>query len=321
MTTKTLDPQKTARRFQLTDAGLETVLIFEEGFDLPLFAAFPLLDEEKGRSALLRYYRGFVDIAQAQDVDLTLDTPTWRASQAWGDQLGYDAEALDRINVEAVELLQQIRADRSTSSPEISISGSVGPAVDGYVADRRMSVSEATSYHLPQIRSFAQAGADVVTALTMTYVDEAIGLTLAAKEVGIPLVLSYTVETDGALPSGQQLEEAIDAVDAASDGYPVFYGINCSHPQHFAHRISSDEQWCSRIGLLRVNASQKSHEELDNSPDLDPGDPIELGAEIADLRAQLSGLVTVGGCCGTSHVHIEHMGRACVAESVRVESR
>jgi homocysteine S-methyltransferase len=321
MTTKTLDPQKTSRSFQLTDAGLETVLIFEEGFDLPLFAAVPLLDDERGRSALLNYYRGFVDIAEAQDVDLILDTPTWRASQAWGDQLGYNADALDRINVDAVELLKQIRVESSTSSPEISISGSVGPAGDGYVAGRRMSVAEATAYHLPQLRSFARAGADVATALTMTYIDEAIGLTLAAKAVGIPLVLSYTVETDGALPSGQQLEEAIEAVDAASDGYPVFYGINCSHPQHFAHRISSDEEWCSRIGLLRVNASQKSHEELDNSPELDPGDPTELGAEIADLRAQLSGLVTVGGCCGTSHVHIEQIAHACAAASVRAESR
>ena len=298
---------------QLSDAGLETVLVFEQGWDLPCFAAFPLLDRPDGREALLEYCRGFVDIADAQNMDLVLDTVTWRASPRWGAKLGYDAVELERINRDAVALVEEVRAGRPADAPKISISGSVGPAADGYVALERMTVAEARAYHEPQIRTLADAGADMATGLTMTYIDEAVGLALAAKATGIPVVVSFTLETDGALPSGQLLKDAIEAVDAATGRYPQSYGINCAHPTHFAHRLTGDESWCKRIGLLQANASQKSHQELDDSPELDPGDPVELALDIAALRDRLPGLAIVGGCCGTSHTHIEQIAQACVA--------
>jgi S-methylmethionine-dependent homocysteine/selenocysteine methylase len=215
-----------------------------------------------------------------------------------------------------VALVEQVRADRPASAPGISISGSVGPAGDGYLADRRLSVDEATEYHRPQLQALAEAGADMATGLTMTHIDEAVGLALAAKAAGIDVVVSFTVETDGALPSGQTVREAIEAVDAATGNYPDSYGINCAHPEHFAHRLTADEDWCHRIGLIQANASRRSHEELDNSPELDPGDPAELAIDIAALRGQLPALETVGGCCGTSHGHIEQIAQACSLTSV-----
>jgi S-methylmethionine-dependent homocysteine/selenocysteine methylase len=301
------------RRLSFSDAGMETVLIFENGFDLPEFASFPLLDRPEGRSALLAYYQGFVDIADSQNVDLVLDTATWRASQGWGEKLGYDAEALERINREAVVLLEQVRADRPPDAPSISISGAIGPAGDGYTAHERLSVEDAMSYHQPQLQTFAQSGVDMATGLTLTYIDEGIGLALAAKSVGIPVVVSFTVETDGSLPSGQTLKEAIEAVDSATDNYPNSYGINCAHPEHFGNRLSDGEDWCNRIGLIQANASRMSHQELDNAPELDPGNPTELAANIAELRDWLPELAIVGGCCGTSHIHIEQIARACAA--------
>jgi S-methylmethionine-dependent homocysteine/selenocysteine methylase len=303
---------------RISDAGMETVLVFEHGFDLPEFAAFTVLDQPAGRAALWDYYRGFVDIADEHGVELVLDTATWRASQGWGAKLGYDAENLDRINREAVAMVEQVRADRPTGAPKIWISGSIGPAGDGYSADIRLTVGEAMSYHEPQLRSLASAGADMATGLTMTHIDEAVGLALAAKAAGIPVVVSFTVETDGALPSGQTLQEAIEAVDAATETYPDGYGINCAHPQHFFDRLSADEGWCSRIGLIQANASQMSHQELNEAPELDPGNPTELATDIAALRDRLPGLAIVGGCCGTSHAHIDQIARACAPAAAMV---
>lgn len=301
---------------RISDAGMETVLIFEHGLDLPEFAAFTVLGRPAGRNALLDYYSGFVDIADEHGVELVLDTATWRASEGWGAKLGYDAETLDRVNREAVALVEQVRADRPAGAPKVWISGAVGPAGDGYSADVRMTTDEATAYHEPQLQTLASAGVDFATVLTMTHIDESIGAALAAKAAEIPVTVSFTVETDGALPSGQSLQAAVEAVDAATGDYPDGYGINCAHPEHFAGRLSADEAWCSRIGLVQANASRMSHAELDEAPELDPGNPAELAVDIAALRDQLPGLAIVGGCCGTSHTHIDQIARACAPVGV-----
>lgn len=295
----------------ITDAGLETVLIFEHGFDLPEFAAFPLLDDANGQAALRSYYNGFLDIAERRGVALSIDTPTWRATSNWGSKLGYDAQDLHRLNTAAAELLRGIVAERDTGA--ITISGCVGPADDGYVVGEMMSASEATEYYLPQMQSLADAGVDTISAITMTYVAEAIGVTQAAMRAGVPIVLAFTVETDGRLPSGELLADAIEAVDAATQQYVTHFGVNCAHPDHFSDTLVDGSSWCERIGLVRTNASRLSHEELDNAPDLDPGDPVELAADIASLRARFPSLTAIGGCCGTSHVHIEEMARAALA--------
>jgi homocysteine S-methyltransferase len=212
----------------------------------------------------------------------------------------------------AVALVEQVRADLPADAPRILISGSVGPAGDDYRADLRLTVDEAKASHEPQLRTLASAGVDFATVLTMTHIDEAVGAALAAEAAGIPVTVSFTVETDGALPSGQTLQEAIEAVDAATGNYPDGYGINCAHPEHFADRLSAEEDWCSRIELVQTNASKKSHAELNEAPELDPGKPTELAIHIAALRDELPGLVIVGGCCGTSHTHIDQIARACV---------
>ncbi len=318
-TTDTRTDATTGRApLRISDAGMETVLIFEHGFDLPEFAAFPLLDRPDGRAALLGYYRGFVDIADEHGVDLVLDTATWRASRAWGAKLGYGADDLDRVNRDAVAFVEHVRADRPADAPKIWVSGSVGPAGDGYSPDVRMTVEGASAYHRPQLRSLAEAGADFATVLTMTHVEEAIGVALAAKEADIPVTVSFTVETDGALPSGQSLQDAIETVDAVTGGYPDQYGINCAHPEHFAGRLSADAGWCHRIGLVQANASRMSHAELDEAPELDPGDPAELGLDVAALHDHLPALTVVGGCCGTSHAHIDQIARACAPTAVAV---
>ncbi|MEV0707830.1 homocysteine S-methyltransferase family protein [Nocardia aurea] len=304
-----------AGRLLLTDGGLETTLVFHDGIDLPDFAAFPLLAAESGRDLLRGYYRRYAEIAHRNGIGIVLDTPTWRASSDWGARLGYDGDRLRAANTDAVELLRGIRAEYAPETTVV-ISGNVGPRGDGYDVGARMSIEEARDYHRPQIAALAAAGADLVTVLTMTYSDEAIGVALAALTESVPVAVGFTVETDGTLPSGQSLADAIEAVERATDGYPLHYGINCAHPDHF-EPVLRHEDWADRIGLLRANASRQSHEELDNATELDAGDPAELGARYAALRREYPNLVVVGGCCGTDHRHVAAIAEACVADSPR----
>lgn len=294
----------------LTDGGLETTLVFHDGIPLPSFAAFDLLKTEEGIGVLRRYFERYVEVARAQEVGLVLETPTWRANPDWGTKLGYDALALSDANRRAVGLLLEIRQAFETRRTPIVISGNLGPRGDGYVPGARMSAPEAEAYHAPQIETFAATDADMAAAFTMNYTEEAIGIALAARSARMPVAISFTTETDGRLPSGTSLAEAITRTDEATGGYPVYYMINCAHPTHLGPAFEEDGAWRERIRGLRANASRRSHAELDESTELDMGNPEELGRQYRELRRALRRLTVVGGCCGTDHRHINAIGRA-----------
>jgi S-methylmethionine-dependent homocysteine/selenocysteine methylase len=294
----------------VTDSGLETTLVFHERYELPYFAAFHLLQEGRGQEMLQRYFRRHASIAVNHEQGFVLESATWRASSDWGDKLGYSKQSLARANQRAIEMLVELRGELETPASPMVISGCVGPRGDGYVAGALMTPREAEAYHSQQIHTFAESEADVVTATTMTNTNEAVGVVRAAQTAGIPAVISFTVETDGRLPSGQGLEQAIEEVDAATDRGPAYYMINCAHPVHFRH-ILTDAQWCRRLRGLRANASKRSHAELDEAPDLDDGNPVELGNDYSALRSRLPWINVLGGCCGTDHRHIEQVSLAC----------
>jgi S-methylmethionine-dependent homocysteine/selenocysteine methylase len=173
-----------------------------------------------------------------------------------------------------------------------------------------MSVAEAQLYHFEQAAVFAGTDADMIGAFTMNYVEEAVGIALACKALQMPLALSFTVETDGKLPSGQALADAIERVDAESGDYPVYYMINCAHPTHFESVLDELGAKRGRVRGLRANASRRSHAELDSCTDLDAGDPAELGREYRALQGKLPALTVVGGCCGTDHRHVAAIAQA-----------
>lgn len=295
-------PQLTAPVF-IADGGLETTLVFHDGIDLPDFAAFPLVDTDEGRAALDRYYEPYLDIAERRGVGIVLDTPTWRANPDWGQRLGYDRDRLAGVNRRSVELVRSL-AERRDGVTAV-LNGAIGPRGDGYVVGATMSADEATSYHSLQAQAFAEAGADMITAVTMTYVEEAIGIVRAATRVGLPVAIGFTVETDGRLPSGTTIGDAVDAVDAATDGAAAYFMINCAHPSHFDHALVEGAAWLERIKAIRANASRMSHEELDEAEELDRGNPDELAGDYRALRAILPDLRVIGGCCGTDHEHVE----------------
>jgi homocysteine S-methyltransferase len=289
----------------LTDGGLETALTYLHGVDLSEFAAFPLLDSAEGRVHLEDYFVQFLRLASATRLPFLLDTPTWRANADWGDKLGYDARDLDRVNRDAVAFAQELRERHAREHPAVLIEGVIGPRADGYVVGKKMTTAEAGEYHSSQVRALAEGGADLLAAVTMTYVDEGGGVALAARAADIPVVISFTVETDGRLPSGETLAEAITMADEQTDAYPLYYMVNCAHPDHFAPALNGD--WVARVGGIRANASRLSHVELDEATELDAGDPIELAAEYRELRRRLPSLRVFGGCCGTDIRHLREI--------------
>jgi homocysteine S-methyltransferase len=291
-------------RLYLGDGGLETTMIFERGFDLPCFASFTMLDSPEGTEALRDYYRGYIEIAARNGAGFTFDTPTWRASSDWGEQLGYAPSRLAEVNRRAVGLAQEIREAEETAATPIVVCGTLGPRGDAYAPEELMSAGEAEGYHAPQVETFAAAGVDMVGVYTLAYAEEGIGIARAAASAGVPAVISFTLETDGRLPSGEKLEEAIERVDAESDGSPAYFMINCAHPSHFASVLAAPGEWKRRIGGIRANASRRSHQELDEATELDSGDPAELAGEYLDLKRALPEVRVVGGCCGTDTRHI-----------------
>lgn len=295
----------------LTDGGIETTLIFHDGLDLPLFAAFTLLKTDNGRAALRRYYERHIRVATDQGVGFVLDSATWRASYDWGVLLGYGATDLAKANRDAVELLFELRESYETDAPFV-VSGNVGPRGDGYAVSETMSAIEAAAYHQAQIDTFDEVGVDMVSAITMTHAGEAAGISRACAKRDLPLALAFTLETDGRLPSGQPLGEAIAEVDGTGAGGPSYYMINCAHPDHFHAILASQPEWAGRIRGLRANASRMSHAELDASETLDEGDPIELAQNYAELMPLLPNLKVFGGCCGTNHRHIQEIGQSCI---------
>lgn len=292
------------------DGGLETTMIYHEGLDLPAFASFTLLGNAEGTAALRKYYARYADIAREHNAGLILETPTWRASSDWGTQLGYSALELEAINLMAIELLVNLREQWAAEIQPIVIGGVIGPRGDGYLANNRMTVSEAAGYHGEQMRIFSETAADLVTAYTLNYVEEATGIVIAAMIRAMPIAISFTLETDGRLPSGQSLREAIETIDRETGGYPAYYQINCAHPSHFEHILADGGTWLDRIRGLRANASRKSHAELDASTELDDGNPGELGTSYKAMTSQLRKLSLIGGCCGTDHRHIAAMCEA-----------
>ena len=296
----------------LTDGGFETTLVFHEGFELPVFAAFTLLKTEEGRKAMRNYFDRYIPLATKNGLGFVLESPTWRANPDWASQIGYSSEELNEANREAIAFMEDIRDRYETEPSKMPISGSIGPQGDGYHPSRFMSAKEAERYHQAQIDTFKGTAVDFVTSFTICYVEEAIGIVRAAQNASIPVAIGFTLETDGKLPSGQSLKDAIEQVDSETGSGPMYYMINCAHPTHFIDVFSS-EPWVKRIRAIRANSSKMSHAELDNAEKLDEGNPQEFGQEYRVLRSKLPKLNIVGGCCGTDHRHVESVCRAWLA--------
>ena len=285
----------------LTDGGVETTLIFIDGFELPAFASFPLVERDDGREALRRYFRAHLDVARQHGTGFLLEAPTWRANTTWGAKLGYSEAGLAEANRRAFAFAAELAAEEEFDGPLV-LGAQVGPQGDAYSA-----VTDTAEWyadlHRAQLRVLAESGVELVSALTIPSVEEGIGVVRAAAEERVPVSLSFTVETDGRLPTGQALGEALDQVDAETHGAAAYFMVNCAHPTHIEQGVTEAGPWDRVLGV-RANASSKSHAELDEADELDDGDPVELAADYIALRDRLPGLTLLGGCCGTDQRHL-----------------
>ena len=293
----------------LTDAGLETDLIFNKGIEIREFAAHTLLSSAEGRAALDRYFQPFLDLAGESNAGFILDSATWKAHRHWARELGATAAELREANEQSIRFIGDLRDRFSHNAKPIVLNAIVGPCGDAYRPEAAISVDQAQAYHAEQLGWIADTGADMVSAVTFNQASEAAGLARAARSAGLPAAVSFTVETDGSLPTGQSLADAIAEVDAATDSYPAYFMINCAHPDHFAN-VLDDAPWARRIRGVRANASRRSHAELDQAPELDAGDPEELAGQYRDLEQRMPWLNIFGGCCGTDLRHVTEIARA-----------
>ena len=293
----------------LTDAGLETDLIFNHGIEIREFAAHTLLPDPHGREAVANYFRGFLSLANEHDAGFVLDSQTWKAHSHWAEDLAETEQELRQANEDAIVFIAKLRDEFSGNSKPIVLNGNIGPRGDAYAPEARLASREAEEYHANQIGWLAETEVDMVTALTFTQSDEAIGVVRAAQSAGLPIVVSFTVETDGSLPTGQPLNEAIDAVDDATEAAAAYYMVNCAHPDHFFN-VLNDSAWSRRIRGLRCNASRLSHAELDECEVLDDGDPEELARQYKAIASTMPWLNVFGGCCGSDLRHVAKIASA-----------
>lgn len=291
----------------LVYVGTETDLIFSQGVDLPGFASYPLLETDEGTDMLLAYFRALINEGKEAGAGVILESPTWVANRDKAAPLGYTPDALADLNRRAIEVMAAAR-ERWGDVPTV-LSANLGPRDDAYTPSDQMLVDEALAYHMEQLEVLAKTEVDLVSGYTLAYPAEATGMVLAARKLDLPIVVSFTVETDGNLPTGASVEDAIAEVDAATESYASYFMLNCAHPDHFDH-VLEDAPWIHRLKGIVANASRCSHAELDEAEQLDAGDPLELGQQLADIQNRLPHINILGGCCGTDMRHIRQIGKA-----------
>jgi homocysteine S-methyltransferase len=283
---------------------VETDLIFNRGIDLPGFASYPLLETEEGRETLRGYYARLIDMARQKGVGVLLESVTWVANRDRGSAIGYSPENLKDFNIAAIDLIAQVREEKG-DFPTV-LSAQMGPRGDGYAPTEQMTADEAEIYHAEQMETLSQTEADLVSAFTLCYPEEAVGIVRTGQRFDMPVAIAFTVETDGRLPTGMPLKEAIETVEDATDSGAAYFLINCAHPDHFTG-VLTDEPWMQRLRGVVTNASRCSHAELDEAEELDDGDPDELGVLVGDLHKKFPHFTVIGGCCGTDMRHLRNI--------------
>jgi homocysteine S-methyltransferase len=322
MSAEELSQALTSKPF-LTSGGIETYLLFLQGVPLREFCAFELIDDEAGWSTMERaFLRPILDAAAASGFGFISDCLAWRASRDYVDRLGHSAAGVAGVNKRLVARMRRsidewraAGGERAKACPVV-LAADLGPRGDGYAvgAGGPLPVDAAYGYHVEQVRALADADVDLLVALTMTSVNEALGVVRAAREHRLPVLVSPTVETDGSLPDGSALGDFVARVDEATGGYPVAYIVNCAHPTHLEPTLrraaDAGAPWLRRFRGLRTNASAKSHQELDEATELDRGDVAELVERMKTLKDRY-GFTILGGCCGTDAEHMQAIARRC----------
>jgi homocysteine S-methyltransferase len=293
----------------LAEGGQETEVMYKYGFELPEFAMFPLLDQPRAVTELRGMYRRYLDTAAQHGFGALMGGLDYRASPDWAGLLGYSAEGLAEMQLRAIDFLRDVGGPYEGQLPSLLYVGIIGPRGDAYSLNRTNTAEEAEEYHSVQLATLARADVDLVEALTFNSVPEAVGVARAAARCGLPVSISFTLDSSSRVLSGPSLKEAIETVDRLSgESRPAFYGINCSHPLEFMPALEPGD-WFQRVRLLRPNAAMMDKIALCTLGHLEAGDPPALGQLMGSLARKYPHLDIWGGCCGTWETHLGEIAR------------
>ena len=293
----------------LTEGGTETEILYRHGHTLRDFAMFELMDNPAAVADLKDMYRRYLDVAAAHGFAVLMSGFDYRASPDWGEKLGYSREGLREMQHKCIDFLRDISTPYETQIPKIAIAGCVGPRGDAYSLNRDITAGTSEEYHATQIATLKDCGVDLVWAATINNIPEAVGISRAAANEGLPVNMSFTLDSTHKLKSGPSLKDAIEATDReAGDARPESYGINCSHPLEFEPALEPGP-WSERIRSLRPNAAKMDKVSLCSLGHIEEGDPEELGQMMGRLARRYPAVDIWGGCCGTWDNHLAHIAR------------
>jgi S-methylmethionine-dependent homocysteine/selenocysteine methylase len=298
----------------LTEGGVETEIMYKWGHKLPHFAMFTLLDKPEAMADMKSMFARALEVAATQKTGLVLSSLDYRASPDWAALLGISADGLRDVHFRTVAFMKEVAAPFVEKIPDLVFSGVIGPRGDAYGKGGGITEEEAEDYHTPQLKNLRDAGADMACALTFNNIPEAVGVARAAKAVGIPLGLYFTLNSKGTLGSGPTLKEAVESVEEITQGAPSYYGLNCSHPLEFMESLE-DGDWLKRVRSIRPNAVRMEKVALCKLGHLEDGDPEELGQQMGDIRQKFPQMDILGGCCGTDERHLGEIAKNALAAS------
>lgn len=189
-------------------------------------SAAALLNDPAGEEALIGFFCPYLRLARGLGAGMLLETPTARAGAAW--LAGSLQEEAPEVNRRAVAFARLLRSFFDPDRRYVRIGGAVGPAPAG--AERDLTREEALLAHFEQVEVLAAAGVDLIVASGIGQVSEAVGLTLAAAAMEMPILVYLTCDKRGVLPCGRSLAQAMAEIDAAvpAELRPVFYGADCA---------------------------------------------------------------------------------------------
>jgi len=300
-------PSQTPGTIYLTEGGQETEVMYRHGFELPEFAMFPLLDNPAAFDVMRAMYQSYLDVAARHDCVALIGGLDYRASPDWGRKIGLTDQQLADYQQRSIDFLRDVAAPYAGQLPGVMFVGCIGPRGDAYSLNKTITAEEAEEYHSFQLEGLKAAGVDLAKAMTFNNVPEAVGVARAAARIGLPLEVSFTLDSNHRLKSGPSLKSAIENVDfIAGEDRPDFYGINCSHPFEFSPALEPGT-WIRRIRSLRPNAAMMDKQSLCTLGHLEEGDPVALGAQMGMLARSYPHVDMWGGCCGTWDKHLEHI--------------
>lgn len=291
----------------LTEGGTETEVIYRHGHELRDFAMFELMNKPEAVRDMENMYRRYLDKAAQYGFSALMSGFDYRASPDWGAKLGYSAEGLREMQHKCIDFLRGVSRAYEDQIERIAIAGCIGPKGDAYSLNRDITAEEAEDYHATQCETLRDCGVDLIWAATINNIPEAVGISRAAARVGLPVNMSFTLDSSHKLKSGPSLKEAIEATDTeAGAARPDSYGINCSHPLEFEPALEPGD-WARRLRSLRPNAAKMDKVSLCKLGHIEEGDPEELGQMMGDLAKRYPDIDIWGGCCGTWDKHFDRI--------------